>query len=164
MNRQECLAGEWREAGYTDALKGYATDRLSSHAEACAKYGIDSNNTLYTEGYDEGLKEYCQPEVGFNRGRNKNDYRGICPVDLEPAFLQGYIKGLQRALFTLNHDYSDTRNDLRNARIRRLHAETSEHKHRIDQRIHQLEQELRDIRQNQRDLQTAISRWELRSI
>lgn len=159
MSKRECINGEWRENGYQDATRGLTSSRYQSHAKACAKHGIEANNALYTEGYNDGLKGYCRSEVGIRKGRAFNDYRGICPAELEPAFLLGYLQGLNIALDDVRAELQDTRNDLRNARYRRLRTESQTDIRNIDRKIDNLEQEIRDLRQKRNNLRSTISTW-----
>lgn len=41
----------------------------------------------------EGVKAYCQPENGFELGRQGQIYTKICPIKLEKSFLPEYQKG-----------------------------------------------------------------------
>jgi len=159
MSKSDCLDGAWRSAGYDDATSGLTSQRFKAHAKSCAKHGVESNNELYTNGYQEGLKTYCQYETGIRKGRDKADYRGICPADLESGFLNGYIQGLDIALNDLDRRYAEARSDLRNAHYRRLRVDASEDIKRIDKQITDLQDEIRDLSQQRSDLKATIATW-----
>jgi len=159
MSKSECLGGEWERAGYEDAKRGLKQSRFESHAKACAKHGIAANDALYKAGYDQGLETYCQYETGVKKGRDKASYHSICPTDLEPGFLNGYLDGLDIALNDLDRRYSDARADLRNAHFRRMRVETNEDIKRIDKQITDLQDKIRDLSQQRSDLQETIATW-----
>ena len=43
LSKQECLVGDWQAIGYNDGVAGYQSDRLASHAKACAKASVAPN-------------------------------------------------------------------------------------------------------------------------
>jgi hypothetical protein len=99
MSESECRAVDWRTIGYEDGVAGYPGDRIALHRKACAKYGVRPDLTLYQEGREQGLREYCQPSNGYRLGARGGGYGGICPADLEPAFVRAFDSGHQ--LYTL---------------------------------------------------------------
>ena len=98
MSKGDCLAGNWYERGYEDADGGESADRLQSHAKACAKVSVAPDAAVYARGYEAGLVDYCTPERGYRLGADDREYRDICPVGTEAAFLGRYIDGLESAL------------------------------------------------------------------
>ena len=95
MSGEECLTSDWRAIGYEDGSQGYASDRLGQRRKACAKHGVTPDFQAYQDGRSEGLKEYCQPQQGFNLGASGGRYNGVCPAHLEPDFLDAYRTGSQ---------------------------------------------------------------------
>ena len=95
MSGEECLTSDWRAIGYEDGAQGYASDRLGQRRKACAKHGVTPDFQAYQNGRSEGLKEYCQPQQGFNLGSGGGRYNGVCPAHLEPDFLDAYRTGSQ---------------------------------------------------------------------
>ena len=95
MSGDECLTSDWRAIGYEDGSQGYGSDRLSQRRKACAKHGVTPDFQVYQDGRTEGLKEYCQPQRGFNLGVGGGRYNGVCPSHLEPGFLDAYRTGSQ---------------------------------------------------------------------
>ena len=93
LSESECRTIDWRTIGYEDGVAGYSGDRIGVHRKACARYGVSTDLAAYQSGRDDGLREYCQPANGFRVGSHGNDYRGICPAPLEPAFLRSYESG-----------------------------------------------------------------------
>lgn len=93
MSKDECLAVDWKTVGYEDGVEGYPGDHIAQHRKACAKYGVRADLAAYQEGRNQGLVEFCQPVNGYNIGVRGGAYRGVCPVQLEPAFLRAYQAG-----------------------------------------------------------------------
>lgn len=95
MSGDECLTSDWQAIGYEDGSQGYSSDRLGQRRKACAKHGVTPDFQAYQDGRNEGLKEFCQPQRGFNLGVGGGRYNGICPSHLEPGFLDAYRTGAQ---------------------------------------------------------------------
>jgi hypothetical protein len=106
MNKDECLTVDWRTVGYEDGAAGYAGDRIGQHRKACAKYGVTPNLAEYQAGRDAGLREYCVPANGFRLGSQGGSYNGLCPADLENAFVAAYDSG--QHLYTLQSRVQNT--------------------------------------------------------
>jgi hypothetical protein len=95
MSEEECIASDWYAIGYEDGARGWTADQIGSRRKACAKHGITADFQAYQSGRKEGLKEFCQPQRGFNLGAGGGRYNGVCPVHLEPGFLDAYRTGAQ---------------------------------------------------------------------
>jgi hypothetical protein len=50
---------------------------------------------LYNNGYNQGLVEFCRPEVAFEMGRSGLPYNNICPKENHSTLLSSYKKGQQ---------------------------------------------------------------------
>ncbi|MGH8176302.1 MAG: DUF2799 domain-containing protein [Steroidobacter sp.] len=110
MSESECLTVDWRTIGYEDGVAGYSGDRIAQHRKACAKHGVSTDLALYQAGRDEGLREYCQPANGYRLGAHGGGYNGICPAELDGAFVSAYESG--RQLYTLQSRVSNAANQL----------------------------------------------------
>lgn len=99
MNKEECLMSDWRLIGYEDGARGMNSGRLPGYRKACAKHGVVPDLAAYQQGRSEGLLEYCQPNRGYALGLSGHQYAGVCPSELEDAFLDAYASG--RELWTL---------------------------------------------------------------
>lgn len=106
MSSEECIATDWMAVGYEDGARGYTSERFSTHRKACAKHGVTADFAAYQRGREQGLVEYCQAGRGFNVGVNGGRYYGVCSVDSEQDFLDGYNVGHQ--LYTLRSNVSRT--------------------------------------------------------
>ena len=120
MDREECLAVDWRTVGYEDGVAGYSGDRIGQHRKACAKHGVTTDLAAYQAGRQEGLREYCVPANGFRLGSQGGNYSGMCPSDLDLAFTDAFQSGkqlhtLESRLDNVNYEINAKRNSLRNA-------------------------------------------------
>lgn len=104
MSEEECLNADWRLMGFTDALQGRSTAALAQHRRACAAVNVTPDLDLYRQGHEEGARQYCTPANGYRAGSSGSTYQGICPADLETAFMRGYQDG--RELYTITSEIS----------------------------------------------------------
>jgi hypothetical protein len=109
MDKNQCVAADWRMIGYEDGLRGQPADRIGAHRVACAKHQVTPNLAAYSEGRERGLVEFCQPKNGFRVGLQGSGYANVCPTATEAAFVHGYKWGRQ---------IHDARSDLRNTNSR----------------------------------------------
>lgn len=93
LSQQECETGDWHGIGYFDGRNGHPVTRLNDHQKACAEYSIPINTQIYMQARADGLLQYCQPESGYQEGRNGREYKNVCPFELESAFLMEYRLG-----------------------------------------------------------------------
>ena len=99
MNKDECLAVDWRTVGYEDGAAGRPAERIADHRRACARYGVAPDLNAYQAGRDQGLREFCRPLNGYRLGEHGGSYGGVCPADLDPDFVAAYDSG--RELYNL---------------------------------------------------------------
>ena len=121
MNRSECAAVDWQTIGYEDGAAGRAGERMAEHRKACAKYGVTPDLGLYQAGRRQGLREYCRPQNGYSVGADGGRYNGICPVEMEAAFVDAFESG--RQLFTLRSRVWTTASHLDSAHQELDHVE-----------------------------------------
>ena len=89
-----CQATDWWALGFEDGVKGLRADQFGQYRRECAPHGITANITLYLEGRDEGLYEYCTPQNGYRLGVDGRRYANVCPPRLEGPFLDAHNEGL----------------------------------------------------------------------
>lgn len=99
MSEQECLVSDWHAVGYEDGVRGQSADRIGKYRKACAEHGVAPDLAAYRQGREAGLREFCQPENGFDFGSRGGTYRGGCPADLADDFEVSYWSG--RKLYDL---------------------------------------------------------------
>ena len=129
MSEEECLTADWYTIGYEDGSRGYTADQIGNRRQACAKHGVAPDFRVYQDGRAEGLKEYCQPQRGFNVGASGGRYYGVCPANLEPGFVDAFRTGsqlhaLRSNVNAANHSISAKEAELEDIRetIRRKEA------------------------------------------
>ncbi|MBE9553221.1 MAG: DUF2799 domain-containing protein [Proteobacteria bacterium] len=89
-----CQATDWWALGFEDGVKGLRADYFGKYRRECAPHGVTANITLYLEGRDEGLYEYCKPQNGYRLGVDGRKYANACPPRLEGPFLDAHKDGL----------------------------------------------------------------------
>ncbi len=92
MSADECQTADWRTIGHEDGLKG-STGRLGDHRKACAKAGVTPDLDAYESGRASGLRQFCVPAKGYEAGSSGYSYNGVCPSDLESAFVEAVEDG-----------------------------------------------------------------------
>lgn len=93
MRQIDCESADWATIGYEDGESGIPDSGVEDHQQTCAAQGVAMDLDAYNEGYEEGVRAYCQPENGFELGQSGAEYTINCPAELSVAFLQEYIEG-----------------------------------------------------------------------
>lgn len=95
MSKEECSVADWRVIGEQDGAAGFNPQiRFARHVKACTKAGVAANQTVWYQGYQQGLPRYCTPLNGLSVGSQGKAYGNVCPINLEPGFREGYDLGL----------------------------------------------------------------------
>ena len=110
MSANECLATDWRTVGYEDGVVGYSGNRIGQYRKACGEHGVTPDLNQYQSGRDQGLQEFCKPLNGFRAGARGKGYNGVCPAELDAAFMSAYESG--RQLHTLRSRVGSTANEI----------------------------------------------------
>ncbi len=110
MNQAECTTVDWRTVGYEDGVAGYSGDRIGLYRKSCAKYGVAPDLNAYQTGRDQGLREYCQPETGYQLGLRGGAYNSSCPSDVREPFESAYHAGFE--LYTMRARVASATNEL----------------------------------------------------
>ena len=93
MSEQACLTADWRTVGFEDGTAGRSVANIGSYRNACANHGVAPDLAAYRSGHAEGVQIYCRDSNGFSVGHSGAQYQGVCPADLEPAFVAEYNVG-----------------------------------------------------------------------
>lgn len=93
MSEEDCLVADWRTVGFEDGADGRPVATIGDYREACGRHGVSPDLDSYRSGHAEGVEAYCRPGRGFEVGRRGASYQGVCPAELEPAFLDAYRSG-----------------------------------------------------------------------
>jgi hypothetical protein len=93
MSEQACVTADWRTVGFEDGTVGRSAANIGSYRNACAEHGVAPNLEEYRAGHAEGVEIYCRESNGFAVGHSGAAYQGVCPADLEAAFVSEYNAG-----------------------------------------------------------------------
>lgn len=131
LSKDECLTANWRNIGYEDGTEGQAPDKVDSHRQACAEYGVTPDLDGYQQGYAEGVLIFCTPRNGFARGKSGAAYNGICPAEAEGDFLRGYDAG--RKILSQTDRSNELASELRHIynRLAEIGAAISQSEHEL---------------------------------
>lgn len=100
-----CNATDWYEIGRQDGAKGHPLQAFESHEQSCVMDDSQAVKTLYWNGRNAGLVEYCHPANAFIVGRMGQAYKQVCPPILEKDFLAEFRRGQQaRQLEQVNRE------------------------------------------------------------
>ncbi len=113
LTKQECMVGDWQAIGYNDGVAGYYSDRLASHAKACAKTSVTPDYRLWERGRQLGLKQYCTVTSAYNVGRRGRKLNNVCPIALASSLQVANQKGLD--YYTLDNQLDKDRRLLETA-------------------------------------------------
>ena len=122
MNKDECKLANWKTIGYEDGSNGHTQAQIGKHRSACAKHGVAPDFAAYQKGHSHGTSAFCNPSRGFSLGSNGRHYRGMCPKDVEPAFLKAYRTGkkvyiARQKVKALQNKQSAQKNELKTVRV-----------------------------------------------
>jgi hypothetical protein len=131
MSKEECQQADWYLKGVDDASIGYPLDRVVEHGKACARVHVVPDMKAYRSGHEKGARLFCVPPKGYIFGRAGGVYSGLCPADLEPAFLTAYHDGQE--LFTIE------------IKIKSLESELNGNHNAIEEHYHEIEELKRDV-------------------
>lgn len=93
MSEQACVTADWRTVGFEDGTMGRSVGNIGSYRNACAEHGVAPDLESYRAGHAEGVHVYCRESNGFAVGHSGAVYQGVCPADLEAAFVSEYNAG-----------------------------------------------------------------------
>ncbi len=93
MSEQACVTADWRTVGFEDGTMGRSVGNIGSYRNACAEHGVAPDLDAYRAGHAEGVQLYCRESNGFAVGQSGAVYQGVCPADLEAAFVREYESG-----------------------------------------------------------------------
>lgn len=108
LSKQECMVGDWQAIGYNDGVAGYYSERLASHAKACAKASVAPDYQAWERGRQLGLKQYCTVINAYNIGRRGRELNSVCPTAMTNTLQQANKQG--REYYTLNSQLNEDRN------------------------------------------------------
>lgn len=92
-DHKDTFGMDWHAIGYADGMRGEPAERFRSHLSGGKAQSTTAGVRAYHAGRAAGLRIYCDPSNGFALGARGGRYTGICPTDLEPAFIETYAMG-----------------------------------------------------------------------
>jgi hypothetical protein len=93
VSQNQCIASDWQTLGYRDGVSGYRSSRLLKHQDACVEHGIVPDRGGYMLGWEQGAREFCEPNNAFAMGERGAGHNNICPSDQRDTFLAAYAEG-----------------------------------------------------------------------
>ena len=93
LSEHQCAVGDWETVGYRDGVNGHRSTALLKHQDACMEHGVAPDRTAYMSGWDQGARDFCQPNNGFYLGERGRAHNNICPAELQGGFLTAYEEG-----------------------------------------------------------------------
>ncbi len=93
QEKASCEQRDWYESGRRDGSQGATLDRLANYKKECGSQFSSFSETIYINGRNSGLVEYCAPSNSYELGRMGIAYFYVCPSITEPEFLTGYRRG-----------------------------------------------------------------------
>ncbi len=99
VSQNQCIASDWQTLGYRDGVNGLRSSQLLKHQDACVEHGIIPDRSGYMAGWNEGIREYCQPNNAFEIGELGRGHNNVCPGEMQTTFTTAYREG--RKLYLL---------------------------------------------------------------
>jgi hypothetical protein len=93
MSEQACVTSDWRTVGFEDGTLGRSEATIGRYRQQCAEHGVAPDLESYRAGHADGVQVYCRESNGFAVGHSGAAYQGVCPADLERAFIAEYNAG-----------------------------------------------------------------------
>jgi hypothetical protein len=93
MSEQACLSADWRTVGFEDGTLGRSEAGIGPYRQQCGEHGVAPDLASYRAGHADGVRIYCRESNGFAVGHSGATYQGVCPADLEAAFVAEYNVG-----------------------------------------------------------------------
>jgi hypothetical protein len=91
--RSPCANIDWYEAGRLDGRSGLPVSKLGEYRKRCDETDHKVETEPYENGREAGLIDYCSPTGGVEAGKSGSKYAGVCPENLEAAFLANFERG-----------------------------------------------------------------------
>jgi hypothetical protein len=94
LTKEECLTSDWLVVGERDGSSGFEPrGQFNRHVKACERVNVIPDHSLWHQGYQRGLVNYCTPANGLRVGQSGSTYHEVCPAVTETGFLHGYVLG-----------------------------------------------------------------------
>ncbi len=174
LDKSECENADWQIIGLEDGAEGKTPSYIGEHRSACAQHDITPDYSAYKTGYDAGLKQYCTATNGFLIGEEGNEYKGVCPPELEQPFIRGYNHGheiynVKSDIRSVEYSISSSHEKIRKLkkkireREKELIADETSKEHRSDllDEIKHLQYKIEDLHHDIHEYKTELVTMEL---
>lgn len=152
------MAADWLVVGQQDGAQGFdPKSRFERHTKACARINVIPDQTLWNQGYRQGLFQYCRPLNGLSVGQSGKAYNRVCSPETEPVFLRGYQLGKRE--FDLKSSIRSSQSNISSveSNIDELEDDLDEAKSGDKSK---LRRKIRDKRRDLRDTERSINDME----
>jgi hypothetical protein len=97
LKEEDCQALDWKIQGRRDAAQGLSLTMFKTYQRNClSQQPYQAQEKLYNQGYDSGLKNYCNFHTGFILGETQELISKTCDLARFPEFLKGYKEGKKK--------------------------------------------------------------------
>ncbi len=145
-----CADRDWYEIGRRDGARGADEGHWSRHTSHCERALSPHTITIYNNGRQAGLVEFCSPENAFHLGKVGRPAPDVCPDLSRDAFRKAYVAGQQADVLEQEIRVIDQRID---SLLARLQSESTPSAQAKD--IHAQISELRRARaRNEKELRS----------
>lgn len=161
LSKEECIAANWKVIGESDGAAGQNPQgRFAEHTKSCERVKIVPDQTLWYQGFQEGLKRYCTPLSGAQHGEAGDGYNNVCPPEQEVGFMRGYTLGkrvheLRERMSSLDSDMSSRKFRIDEAYARLKSAKEDERRN-LQREIDDNDFEIRRLRRDADDLRYEL--------
>ena len=111
MSANECAYSSWQSVGYEDGAAGRSADAIANRRKACSKHGVAIDYEAYRQGWERGVRAFCNPQRAYDLGSRGGSYHGQCPAELNEDFVVAYRAG--RQLHQLTSSVKAAQNQIR---------------------------------------------------
>ncbi len=94
LNESECKTANWEIIGLEDGSQGKPTSYIGQHRKACSEYSIAPDLKAYMKGHQQGLKQFCTEQNGYQQGVRGKAISQVCTGELAVIFARGHQRGL----------------------------------------------------------------------
>ena len=139
MSEQDCRQANWRNVGLADGRAGTSPGYIQSHAESCAKAGVQPNAAEWRLGYADGVRSYCTPNSAWTNGTANRSYQGACAGLDEGTFLRYHRAGM--LVYQARQDLTRNRSNINRLEDELKKASKDEDRRRLRDEIDRAERE-----------------------
>lgn len=158
LSKQQCLTGNWQSIGFEDGAAGRSSDFFDNHNQACSNLGVVANYSLWEQGRQQGLKQYCSETNAYQTGRNGSRMASVCPTPITAKLQQINAEG--RHYYSLNKQLQieQRRLDLYRQQYDKFAAgKHTQLSHDLTQRINGVNRRIENLKRALAELQTVDS-------